>query len=208
MLSGHTHGGQVRVPLVGPRFSALGPQVYRGLVPLWRSAALRQSRPRHRRSPSPVQLPAGDYAFHAALRVSWIRFAGIRARHRHAPAIVMPSMRSVGEATDPRKIRSVPIAVTLRSISARFPAIVTSSTACVRRPFDPQAGRAAGSRRSRDSCRNPSPRHVKPRRNIRDDLLGGERPRLEEEIAATDPRCARNPRAALWVDFMPSLRAV
>ena len=53
----------------------------------------------------------------------------------HAPAIVIPSMRSVGEATDPRNSRSFPIAVTLRSISARFPAIVTSSTACVSWPF-------------------------------------------------------------------------
>ena len=56
-------------------------------------------------------------------------------RDGHAPAIVIPSMRSVGEATDPRKTRSFPIAVTLRSISARFPAIVTSSTACVSCPF-------------------------------------------------------------------------
>jgi len=44
-------------------------------------------------------------------------------------------MRSVGEATDPRNLMSLPIAVTLRSISARFPATVISSTACVSWPF-------------------------------------------------------------------------
>jgi hypothetical protein len=53
----------------------------------------------------------------------------------YAPAMVMPSMRSVGEASDPRKTRSLPIAVTFLSISTRLPATVTSSTACVNWPF-------------------------------------------------------------------------
>ena len=61
-----------------------------------------------------------------------------------APATVMPSMRSVGEATEPRNTRSLPIAVTFISISARLPAIVTSSTACVSWPFSiHRPGRAA-----------------------------------------------------------------
>ena len=53
-------------------------------------------------------------------------------RHRHprqAPAMVMPSMRRVGEATAPRKTRSLPMALTFLSIPARLPAMVTSSTA-------------------------------------------------------------------------------
>jgi hypothetical protein len=57
----------------------------------------------------------------------------------HAPARVMPSMRSVGEATEPRNTRSFPIAVTLRSMSARFPAMVISSTAWVGCPFSIQS---------------------------------------------------------------------
>ena len=56
----------------------------------------------------------------------------------------MPSMRSVGEATAPRNTRSFPIAVTFRSISARLPAMVTSSTAWVScAVLDPQPRRAA-----------------------------------------------------------------
>ena len=56
-------------------------------------------------------------------------------RAAQAPPIVIPSMRSVGEATEPRNTRSLPMAVMFRSISPRFPAIVTSSTACVNSPF-------------------------------------------------------------------------
>ena len=51
------------------------------------------------------------------------------ANSGQAPAMVIPSIRKVGEATAPRKTRSSPMAVTLRSISARLPAMVTSSTA-------------------------------------------------------------------------------
>lgn len=57
----------------------------------------------------------------------------------HAPATVIPSIRIVGLATAPRNTRSFPIAVTLRSISERLPAIVTSSTACVNSPFSIQS---------------------------------------------------------------------
>jgi uncharacterized protein len=49
--------------------SAVGPQVCRGLVSFWESAALRQSRPRHRRRPVPLQLSAGDCAPDAPLRL-------------------------------------------------------------------------------------------------------------------------------------------
>ena len=71
--------------------------------------------------------------------VGWIerqRFDEGVAGHRiQAPAMVMPSMRSVGEATEPRKTRSLPMAVTFIIISARLPAMVTSSTAWVSWPF-------------------------------------------------------------------------
>lgn len=53
----------------------------------------------------------------------------------HSPAIVIPSIRIVGDATDPRNTRSFPIAATFISISPRLPAIVISSTACVSCPF-------------------------------------------------------------------------
>ena len=46
----------------------------------------------------------------------------------HAPAIVMPSMRSVGDATELRKTISSPAAVMFWNISRRFPATVTPST--------------------------------------------------------------------------------
>src|SRR5215467_9866896 len=46
-------------------------------------------------------------------------------RPYYSPAMVMPSMRSVGEATEPRKIRSLPMAVMFRNISFRLPATVT-----------------------------------------------------------------------------------
>ena len=51
------------------------------------------------------------------------------------PATVIPSMRTVGTAPEPRNSRSFPIAETLRNMSFRFPAIVISSTACVSSPF-------------------------------------------------------------------------
>ena len=70
-----------------------------------------------------------------------------RCPHVTSPAIVIPSMRIVGDATDPRKTKSLPIAVTLRSISARLPAIVTSSTACVSWPFSIQSPSRRGSSR-------------------------------------------------------------
>src|SRR6202789_3298914 len=53
----------------------------------------------------------------------------------YAPASVMPSMRNVGAATELRKRRSLPMAEIFCSISARFPAMVTSSTAWVSSPF-------------------------------------------------------------------------
>ncbi len=46
----------------------------------------------------------------------------------HAPAIVIPSMRSVGDATELRKTISSPAAVMFWNISRRFPAMVTPST--------------------------------------------------------------------------------
>jgi len=69
-------------------------------------------------------------------RLSKIMQPHISSNHfAQAPAMVMPSMRSVGEATEPRKTRSLPMAVTWRSISARLPAMVISSTAWVSWPF-------------------------------------------------------------------------
>jgi len=154
MLCGHTHGGEVRLPLIGPPGSSPpGPKVCRRLVSLQPHATPRQSRHRHRRYPLPARLPAADHAAHAAFCLNVGRetsvphhlysfivkrvgdHAPMRSRQRQAPAMVIPSMRSVGAATEPRNTRSLPMAVTPRSISARFPAIVTSSTACVSWPF-------------------------------------------------------------------------
>ena len=56
-------------------------------------------------------------------------------RDDYSPAMVIPSMRKVGEATAPRNSRSSAMAVMLLSISFRLPAMVTSSTAKVSSPF-------------------------------------------------------------------------
>src|SRR5215470_9884560 len=53
----------------------------------------------------------------------------------YSPAIVMPSMRSVGQAVELRNSRSLPISVMLLSMSFRFPATVTSSTGKASSPF-------------------------------------------------------------------------
>jgi len=44
------------------------------------------------------------------------------------PAIIMPSMRSVGAALEVRKTKSLPMAVMFLYISFRLPAMVISST--------------------------------------------------------------------------------
>src|SRR5271156_6143942 len=46
----------------------------------------------------------------------------------YSPPTVRPSIRSVGEATEPRNSRSPAISETLKNISFRFPATVISST--------------------------------------------------------------------------------
>ncbi len=46
----------------------------------------------------------------------------------YSPAMVMPSMRRVGEATEPRKTRSLPMAVMFWNMSLRLPATVISCT--------------------------------------------------------------------------------
>jgi predicted MPP superfamily phosphohydrolase len=67
MLSGHTHGGQIRVPFRAPTGPApAGQKVYRRQLPARPSATLRQSR--HRRHWAAVSsgLSAGDHSDHAA----------------------------------------------------------------------------------------------------------------------------------------------
>ena len=57
MLSGHTHGGQVRFPFVPAHAPAAhGQKIHRGLVPAWPPPALRQSRHRHHRCALSPQL--------------------------------------------------------------------------------------------------------------------------------------------------------
>ena len=86
-----------------------------------------------------------------AAPLEWGRFSGadhFRGQARPAPfrqadlsyfpAMVMPSMRSVGAAVELRKSRSLPMAVMLRSISRRFPAMVISWTGKVNAPFSIQ----------------------------------------------------------------------
>ena len=104
-------------------------------------------------------------------------------------------MRNVGEATEPRKTRSLPMAVTFISISARLPAMVTSSTAWVScAVLNPQAGRAARVVAGDDvDAEAHQAGDVEARRNLADDLLRRQRSRLEIQIAAADARRARQP---------------
>jgi hypothetical protein len=67
---------------------------------------------------------------------------GVAGHGNQAPAMVMPSMRMVGLATEPRKTRSLPMAVMFMSISVRLPAMVTSSTAWASWPFSIQRPKA------------------------------------------------------------------
>src|SRR4029077_18047982 len=52
----------------------------------------------------------------------------------YSPPTVSPSMRMVGDATEPRNSRSLPISEMLRNMSFRFPATVISSTGYVSPP--------------------------------------------------------------------------
>src|SRR5712691_9685176 len=52
----------------------------------------------------------------------------------YSPATVMPSIRRVGHATEPRNSRSLPISAILLNISPRLPATVISSTGNVSSP--------------------------------------------------------------------------
>ena len=71
VLSGHTHGGQVRLPLIGADAVAdAGQEIHPGPLSVWEVAALRQSRPGHGWHSVPVRLPTGDYAAHAVTGVS------------------------------------------------------------------------------------------------------------------------------------------
>ncbi len=94
------------------------------------------------------------------------------------------------------------MAVTLRSISARFPAIVTSSTACVSWPFSiHKPGRAARVvARHQVRAEAHQARHVEPRRDISDDLFRRQRcPARERDCRSRFP--ARPPvraRRCAW----------
>src|SRR5664279_1917676 len=56
-------------------------------------------------------------------------------RQCYSPATVIPSMRNVGDAIDPRNSRSFPISLMFENMSFRFPATVISSTGNVSSPF-------------------------------------------------------------------------
>src|SRR5262249_51191008 len=60
---------------------------------------------------------------------------GGEKRWRYSPATVMPSMRSVGAAMEPRKSSSLAISEMFWSMSRRLPATVISSTGKASSPF-------------------------------------------------------------------------
>ena len=78
-LSGHSHGGQVRLPLVGASLSAeAGAKISLGTAPDRSPYAVHQCRNRHDPGTDAPQLPSGNYSDHAPRGLRWSAAVQVR----------------------------------------------------------------------------------------------------------------------------------
>ncbi len=124
--------------------------------------------------------------------------------------MVIPSIRSVGDATDPRNSRSSPMAVMLRKMSFRLPAIVISCTGkrqlSILDPQSRSAARIVAGHHVHAHAHQLG--HIEPALEYRRrSALGVCCPFSRNRLPAPMPGLPASPREALPVECMLSLRA-